>query len=291
MKSQTGKARNKRKPWGRVLLVTGLYLLALALPQTPTQAAGGKSIASATPVVYGQQEFGNTANDQYLEDSCGFGTDGYRSYWAASVLAGDLLTINWEATHGTELKLMPVGTTDYTLFQTNPVISQELSSNNKNQAVYTAPQAGLMPLYFRVCTYSENVAGPYDFTVTDQHALVVGLQPYLHIKSTTVLSGSVHLADGSPIPDGLAFTLTATWPGNGTATYSASTVGNNLSFPLALPASAQGQIVTFTVTRPADLQYQAAKSAELKVKVARPKPEAVTPPRHHHPRRCRRGFH
>ncbi|HEY4778860.1 MAG TPA: hypothetical protein VIH47_04630, partial [Solirubrobacterales bacterium] len=123
-----------------------LGLLALLSPASAF-AEGGKTIAASTPVSLGQQEFGNTAEGQDLEgQACR-----YRSYWNVTATAGDLLTIDWEGTPGTELNLMPVGTTDFTLFQTEPVVHQEESSNHKNQATYTAPVSGSMPLYFRSC--------------------------------------------------------------------------------------------------------------------------------------------
>ena len=284
-----GPQARRIRAWIICSTLAAALLLGLALLPGTALATGGKSIAAAPPVVYGQQEFGNTATDQYLEDGCFLGfANLYRSYWSLSVTAGDLLTINWEGTPGTELEVMPVGTTDYTLFQTDPVVDQSLSSNGKNQAQYAAPVAGSMPLYFQVCASdSEEVPGPYDFTVTAQHALVVGLTPRLHIRTNSVLYGTATLASGLPAPDGLVFTLTATWPA-GSASYSATSVGGGLAVPLALPESAEGEAVTFAVTRAADVQYQAAKSAELSIKVARPRvaPPAPAPK----PLKCRRGF-
>ncbi len=273
---------------GLVLVIGAVAaVLLLALPSTSALAAGGKSIATATPVAYGQQEFGNTATDQFLEDSCGFGIDAWRSYWNLNVLAGDELTIDWEGSPGTELKLVAVGTTDFTFFQKEPVASQSLSSNGHSELKYKAPQTGVMPMYFRVCDFYESAAGPYDFMATDQHALVVGLQQYAHIKSTTTLWGTASLADGTPVPDGLVFTLTASWGTRGQAQYQAASGGGALSFPLTLPVSAQGRFVTFTITRAADTQYQEAKSAGLKVKVALPKKPVV----HHHHHRRRHHHH
>jgi hypothetical protein len=94
--------------------------------------------------------------------------------------------------------------------------------------------------------------------------------------------------DGTPVPDGMAFTLSATWPGGGGAQYTATSSGGNLSFPLSLPTSTVKQAVALTLSRPADLQYLAAKSAELRVKVARP---VVRPqPKPHLRHKCRKGF-
>jgi hypothetical protein len=172
-----------------------LALVGLLLTAMPARALaeGGNSIATAPAVAYGQQQFGNTATGQYLDGSCGFGVNAWRSYWLVNATAGDLLTINWEATKGTELKLMPVGTTDFTVFQTNPALTESLSSNGKSQVQYSVPQAGAMPLYFRVCSFYESSPGPYAFTVTAQHAVSVSLNPATYIYPTTTITGSAHL--------------------------------------------------------------------------------------------------
>ncbi len=267
------------------LLAVLVVLVALASAPARALAAGGTSIASAPAVVYGQQEFGNTATDQHLEGSCGFSGDAWRSYWTLNVVAGDRLTIDWESSAPkTEIELMPIGTTDFTFLKTEPAASQSLSSNGKNQLQYTAPQSGAMPLYFQACGF-ENAGGPYDFTATDQHALVVGLQQYAHIKTTSTLWGKASLADGTPVPDGLVFTLSASWGDHGQAQYQATSSGGALGFPLSLPASAQGRFVTFTLTRAADVQYQEAKSTEMKVKAALPRVAVHHKHRHHHHRR------
>jgi hypothetical protein len=264
-----------------------LGLLALLAP-AHAFAAGGKSIATAPPVTYGQQEFGNTAEDQYLEESCGFEIAAWRSYWNLPVTAGDLLTIDWEGTRGTEIKLVPVGTTDYTLFQVDPVVSEELPSSGRSQVQYTVPLSGVMPLYFRTCTYSWDTPGPYNFIVTAQHSLSIGLASQTNIQTNSVISGSARLASGAPVPDGMSFTLTAAWP-DGNASYTAASVGGGLSFQLALPESTEGQAVALTMSRAADSEYLEAKSGELTAKVAKPHPAPITPVTHK-PLKCRKHF-
>jgi hypothetical protein len=265
-----------------------LLALLLALPPTHSLAAGGSSIATAPAVTYGQQEIGNTATGQYLEDSCGFLIGGHRSYWGLSVLAGDKVTINWEGTPGTHLDLMPVGTTDYTLFQTDPALYQDLSSNGKNQAQYTAPATGVMPLFFRVCTYSGEEPGPYAFIATVQHQLLTALTPIATIKRTSVITGATSLADGTPAPDGLLFHLVAKWHSGGQlvrAATSATTVSGALSFNLALPPAAAGKTVRLSISRAEDASYQATKSASINVGVT----GAHRRHRHHRRRHHGRG--
>jgi hypothetical protein len=260
----------------------------LALPQSQAFGAGGKSIESASAVVYGQQEFGNTAEGSYLTSSCGlFGgfagccEHAYRSFWSLSVVAGDQLTIDWESQAlETELKLAPVGTTDYTLFQTELAAEQSLASNGKNQLTYKPPQSGVMPLYFRQCG---NTPGPYDFVATDQHALVVSLDRTSYVTLNTGVTAHASLADGTPVPNGMAFWLNAYWPRHGFANYEAKSSGGNLRFRLALPPSTIGKTVTLVVVRLAGAEYLATKSTSIRPHVNPPKP-THSPPRHgrHH---------
>jgi hypothetical protein len=271
--------------------MTGIVGLLASVP-AHALAEGGKAISTAPSVVYGQQEFGNTASGQFLEGSCGTGLfgggDGWRSYWSLEVTAGDLLTVNWEGTPGTELKIMPPGTTDFTLFQTEPIVSEGLSSNLKSQAQYSVPLSGVMPLYFRVCS-DYGTGGPYSFTVTSQHGLSVNLPLRPNIRTNSVIYGSAALVSGATVPDGTTFTLTASWS-NGSASYDAVSSGGSLAFTLALPEELEGQTITLALNRTADSQYLAPAAAEIQTHVARPQ---VPPPpveHRHKPLRCRGHF-
>lgn len=262
-----------------------LIWAAFALIPASASAEGGTSIASAPVVTYGQQQFGNTATGQHLEDVCF--EDEWLSYWNVNVLAGDLLTINWESVaDGTQVKLMPVGTTDFTVFHTNEALEQSLSSNNKNQFTYQVPVSGLMPLYFAVCGYSVNSAGPYAFTANVQHAVFASLTPLLHMRPTGKVSGSATLADGIPVPDGTIFNLVAKWHSHHKvlrATTSAATAGGALAFQLNLPPETAGKVVRLSIARGEDGAYQATRSAPVNVKIARKAPR-----RHRHHRHKRR---
>lgn len=249
--------------------ILGTLIYALFVATASASAEGGTSIAAATGVVYGQQQFGNTATGAFQPGSCGWGgsEDAYRSFWSLGVMAGDVVTIDWESnTKGNEIRILPMGTTDFTMFQVTPVAEQALAGNGKNQLKYTAPQSGVLPMYFRVCS---DTPGPYDFLATNQHALVAALAKRLRIRRTARIVGTARLVDGTPVPDGLAFTLTAKWPGRGLAQFTATTQAGSLTFPVSLPPSTQGKNVIFTIGRPADAQYLEAKSASMKAKVAR----------------------
>jgi hypothetical protein len=265
-----------QRPSGRksiwlVPLIGALLLAVAGLAPAAALAGGGTSIGAAPLVTYGMQEFGNTAEGQHLEDSCGFLVGAWRSYWQLPVLAGDRITINWEGTHGTRLILTPVGTTDFTYLTTDPAYYQDLSSNGKAEAQYSAPLSGSMPLTFRVCEYYEEEPGPYDFVAVDQHALSAALTPTSNIYRHSALGGTASLMDGTPAPDGLVFHLVAKWHSGGQLlrwATAATSAGGGLGFQLALPAETNGKTVRLSVSRGEDASYLAATSSPLLVHVA-----------------------
>jgi hypothetical protein len=274
------------------LALGGLVLLAFVLPTAPAVADGGNSIASAPIVTYGQPQLGNTATGQHLESSCFYEfEDGWRSYWKVNVLAGDELTIDWESVaEDTEIELEPVGTTDFTLFQTSDAADQDLASNGKAQLKYRAPVSGLMPLYFLNCGHSTSDAGPYSFTATAQHALLTALAPISNVYKNSTIAGSASLADGTPAPDGLIFHLVAKWHSGGDllrVATSAATAGGGLVFQLALPGETVGKTVRLSVSRSEDPAYQPTRSTPVNVRVARSTPR---PQGHRGKRKCRKGF-
>lgn len=256
--------------WGyNVLLTIGL---ALVVPATAS-AEGGKSIASAPLVAYGQQQLGNTATGLFMHNSCFFGfEDAYASFWGVNVLAGDELIVDWESVaKETEFFLLPVGTTDYTVAQTSAAATDELPGNNKSQLTYRAPVSGLMPLYFWVCGELDDT-GPYAFTANVKHAVFTSLAPRGAIRPTATLLGTATLADGTPVPDGLVFTLTARWGKRGTTSFTTSSSGGALRFAVSMPWAAQQGMVEFQISRPADGSLLETKSAVDDVYVAKAQP-------------------
>ena len=116
---------------------------------------------------------------------------------------------------------------------------------------------------------------PYDFTVSGPlHYLSAAISPAEHVRVNGTVSAAVTKADGSPAPDGLAFTLTASKDGEGIATYTATTAGGHLTFQLALSETLVKEDVEFVVTRGADGTYQAVESAKMETQMAK----AAVPP-------------
>jgi hypothetical protein len=102
---------------------------------------------------------------------------------------------------------------------------------------------------------------PYDFSVEPpRRFLGLALKKKKRVFANGAIAGAVTLADGLPAPDGVAFNLSVTWPGQGIANYAATTSGGRIVFPLALPESAVGEQATFIVTHAADASYQAASA-------------------------------
>jgi hypothetical protein len=201
VRKSSGTYRRRRRLWLTFiapLLVGGLCGAA--------RAEGGASIASAPAVTYGQQEFSNMAGGSHVTAECGlFGGFGgccesyYHQFWSLSVLAGDMLTIDWESElPELELKLVPVGTTDFTLNKNKPVAEQQLENNGKNELKYRAPQSGSLPMDFKLCKVAP---GPYDFTVYVSHTVRLFLDRRAKLPTRGTVAVSVRTLDGSPISD------------------------------------------------------------------------------------------
>ncbi len=172
----------------------------------------GTSIATAQAVVFGQQEFGNTTNGRLWEnENC---EEGKRkeneSYWALSLVVGDELTVDWEAQQPqTKLELFPIGTTDFNLGKTAPVVQQGLNSNNKNELKYTDSKVGgSMPLIIHNASCEgTNGPGPYNFVVYVLHAVHVFLPRVSIVRPSGAMTVSVRNLEGGNPPGAAALTV------------------------------------------------------------------------------------
>jgi hypothetical protein len=231
-------------------------------------ADGGQSIATATPVVYGQLEYGNTANGGVTTD----GADGYESYWALNVTNGDDVTINWQAPldisqNGPLLSAFEVGTNDANLEDASPVESDSLGANGQDVMTFTADETGVMPLDFESneCC-DESAPGPYQFTATVTHAVVLTL-PTL---STLAAKGTIDV--GVANPDGVALSDPSlsvelqvhagsqAWSTIGTASAS----GGSARIAYTVPASLAGKTLQLqALAQGADYQTQASDTQSV----------------------------
>ncbi len=119
---------------------------------------------------------------------------------------------------------------------------------------------------------------PYDFTVQPPlHYLGVAIRPVKRVSANGILYATANLANGLPAPDGLAFNLAVSWPGGGTASYTAISSAGSVGFQLALPETAWATRASFVVSHAADGTYQTVSSPRLRAQVGRPKAPPPSP--------------
>jgi hypothetical protein len=211
-----------------VLLVV---LVALGLVPAMAPAEGSQTIASAPTVVFGQQEFGTTVGGAHLEKPSGLA-----SFWSLPIIAGDQLTIDWEATLGssTGIHLYPVGgVNDYTDQEAHTVAGQGQSDNGKNQLEYTAPTTGDMILAM-VTNHASGAS--YNFIAYVRHAVALAMPRLGSVPHRKTVVVAVHAPDGSEVSDpSLQVTLEAkvhgTWKTVGRASVKQSMAKIKVKFP------------------------------------------------------------
>jgi hypothetical protein len=279
---------NGGQKWRRhVSLAVGLVALMLLAPASAS-AGGGLKPSEAPLVTVGQHYFGNTYHAGNVSDDT---ADLWR---LPPLLTSDVVTVAWNLTGEYESRpdlclAQDVDDYNWAEYHNRCNGSAQASVSGSRSArtafpVRSATSAPFLEFWGNECCGSQ----AYDFVVEAiQHAIGVGLSPRTYIRTSATLLAHASLSNGLPMPDGSTFYLNASWGSRGYTQYSATSSGGNLNFPVALPPETIGQTVTFTVIRPVDPQFLAAQSAGMVVKIARPKPAAVTPS---HPRRCRRGF-
>ena len=252
----------------RAICLISLGIASLLVVPGTAAAEGGASIASAPVVTYGQQEFGNLAGGAHVTATCDLVCceSYYHQFWSLSVLAGDNLTFDWESqAPETELKLLPIGTTDYTLEQTKPVAEQTLSGNGKNELQYKVSQTGTMPLDFKSC---EVTPGPYDFTVYVKHTLrlFIPRRGVLPLRGTVAVS--VRNPEGHPISDpGLQVLVQIQSHGHWRNIGSTSAGGGVASVPYTVPAGLRGSHASLRAIARGN-EYEPASSATVRVRLA-----------------------
>lgn len=256
-----------------VAIFAGLFANSASPPSADADAG---TIASATPVVYGQQEFGNTLNGGVGESKCGSSSDhSYRSWWGLSVTSGDEVKIDWE-THQTSMNmnLFAVGTTDYTFLKSAALITQEVNANFKEQATYTAVQTGILPFEFHSDSGCNSQPGPYNFIASVLHAVVLSLPVVAHLPPTGTITVGVHNPDGAPINDpSLVVDFDIVVSGSPLGVGSAPVVNGVATVPFSIPSNDAGHSVTIEATSTGSAYLPGSSSTEV-VGIAKP----VAPP-------------
>jgi hypothetical protein len=233
-------------------------------------ADGGQTIATATPVVLGQLELGNTLNGGVTTD----GLNGFESYWALNVTNGDDVTIAWQAPldvsgNGPLLSAYDVGTDDSSVLDASPSQSEPLGADGTDAMTFTADATGVMPLQFEsgVCC-SESVPGPYQFTATVTHAVALTLPNVSSLAAKGTIPVSVANPDGLGVSDPtLAVELQVQAAGQAWTTIgTASASGGAAKISYTVPASLAGKTVKLqALAQGAAYQTQTSSSQSVSV--------------------------
>jgi hypothetical protein len=240
---------------------------------------GGRKPSEAPTIAWGQHYSGELTNH---EDDANWEPNSYSAkevafYRLPPVGVRDQIVVNWQSVPFTRGSGFPVclqfvqGANDFNwasspMFNygscsspngaqlsgsgtaaTSLTIQATDSSNTYLEFISRANQDE--PSYYEAFPYSLSVEGP-------RHFLGLALVPKSKVHANGAIGGAVTLADGTPAPDGLPFSLSVTWENNGIASYAATTVGGRVTFPLSLPESAFHQHAVFLVSHGADATYQ-----------------------------------
>lgn len=254
---------------------------------------GGRSPSMASPIEWGQHYAGQLNNHKDDANITASRYDTVAFYRLPPVSTRDVVTVNWHALPKTHESGFPVclvliqgvddfswgstfehmtygycsaGTGVYALTGSGTAKSEITVQQTDSSATYLeffAPAATTDPAYLE--TY------PYDFTVEPpRHALTLSVPSVSTIATNGQLHASITGATGLPAPDGLAYTLNASWEHGGFWTGTATSGAGQLTFQLSLPEAAQNEYVKFVVSRPADALYQGVESTAFRAKVTGP---------------------
>ena len=244
----------------------------LVVPGTAA-AAGGASIASAPAVTYGQPEFGNTATDGgtnpgslSLEQVCS--TTGANGWWNLEVVAGDGVTVDWEAPAESYAMVFPAGTTDFNVAGTQAVTHEMVSSNGKAALWFRATVSGTMPLVIGAGGCSTTTTGPYSFTAYVKHSLRLSIPRRRVLPLHGTVAVHVSTPEGQQISDSALHVLVqAQSDGHWQTIGSASAAGGVASAPCTVPAGLRGSHTLLRAIARGNA-YEPASSATVRVRVA-----------------------
>jgi hypothetical protein len=274
--------------------------MAIGVGSAAAFEGGGRAPSSAPLVAYGQHYTASLDNRKEDANSVGRATV---AFWKLPPLTThDQIVVNWQElpfAHNSDFPICMTLAQGITDFNWGSVLESSGGSYGycDGNGLYEVSASGTAATSFTVQnsdanSYLEFFAPaettesqkfetyPYNFTVeAPRHYLTVSLGAVQRVAANGALHATATLATGAPAPNGLAFTLTASWSGGGVFTATAASVGGQLTFPLALPETAYKQDVEFVVASAATAEWQAATSPKLYIEVTKPKvaPPAVEP--------------
>lgn len=251
----------------RVACAAVVSLALVAAGASAAEADGGHTIEGAPAVVFGQQQFGNTATGGHANNTLS-------SWWSLAVTSGDRITIDWESVASdTELQVFTIGTNDFNLGDASSFERSTLGSNGRDELVFLAPRTGAMPLRFYVESHIFNEdanPGPYDFTAFVRHGVRLSFPRHSRLPRRATLSVGVRNPDGVAITDA-ALKVTVEMKRGASkwrAVGSSSPANGMASVPVTLPLSARGKMVSLRA-RSQGASYVTATSRSFTAKISR----------------------
>lgn len=172
--------------------------MCVGLAAFPAGALASGTIAGAPTVVFGQQEFGNTATDS--ETTCP-ALQEQDSWWLLPAQAGDRVTIDYEGSGVRQERLFRIGTNDFNYPARDQSPFQQTDSGGGNaEAVITIPQTESWPLEFDSWSACNSpIGGPYDFTAYVAHKVIVSLSARRGRAHQTVFTAKLSSPDGAAL--------------------------------------------------------------------------------------------
>ncbi|HEY5942686.1 MAG TPA: hypothetical protein VIT89_07495 [Solirubrobacterales bacterium] len=271
-----------------VLAMTSLAVLASA-PAATAFEGGGRKPSEAPLIEVGRHYTGQLTN---RKDDANYGGFVQVAIWRLPPLsARDVLYVNWHSLPKTGspgyfpvCMMFAQGIDDYTwgtrFSQSGGNVCEgssfTLSGSGTARTAITVPETNASSSYLEFFTLAEQTTPakfesfPYDFTIDPPlHYLGLAVRDKKKVKANGIVQATALQANGLPAPDGLAFNLTVTWAGSGSATYSGVSSAGVVTFQLALPETAYDERGTFVVSHPADGVYVGA-TARLRMNIKEP---------------------
>jgi hypothetical protein len=235
--------------------------------------ADSSTIAGAPAITPGVQYFGNLATDTQDPNDCST-----NAYWLLPEIAGDEIAINWESqVDSTALNIYPSGTTDFTVGNTDTLQRQELNGNLRNQLDFQATSDGTLPVDFNAC--DEDTEGPFDFTVSITHDMVVSVGTLPAALSGTATVG-LDSPDGSPLGAPLTGFIQVSANGVPWTTIGQAAAANGAAVvPYVIPATLAGKTVKLrAVGNGPGYTSESSTAQTLKLPAAAPVPTPAPAP-------------
>lgn len=284
----------------KVIAVSAAISIALlGIASSASAFEGGGRKPSEAPLITAGQHYTGQLNN-HENDANYSGYEEVALWRLPPVTTRDVVTVDWHSvpfTHSSDFPICLIlaqgvddfswgsvfgSASEHNCYESGPVYS--LSGSGSAKSAITVQETNANSSYLEFFSYANQdepvrlETYPYDFTVEPiLHYLSAAITPVKRVSATGTLHATANLATGLPAPDGLAFSLSVTWPGGGVASYTGVSSGGVAGFQLALPETAYGKQASFVVSHPADGTYQGVTTSKLEAKVAKPKTPAATP--------------